>query len=326
MASKENTYSRFSQVYELWLDQYKNTVKESTMVKTKAVFDNHILPAFGNMLLKNITVPYCQSMINAWYEEYARYDYIKQSVSRVLDFAVSLDCIKSNPMRKIRTPRKKKVSRDDDTLFYTKEELELFFRLLEEDGDLKHLAYFRLLAFSGARKSEISALTWQDVDYEHGTLNIDKTLSEGENYAVRISSTKTESSERVISLDAITLSVLKRWRSQQAKDQLKLGLTAKAARMPLLFPAVREHKPINISIPNEWLWAFYKRHPELKQIKVHGFRHTHCSLLFESGASIKEVQERLGHSDIQTTMNIYAHVSKKAREETADKFAAYVGF
>ncbi|SLM97812.1 Integrase [Brachybacterium faecium] len=64
----------------------------------------------------------------------------------------------------------------------------------------------------------------------------------------------------------------------------------------------------------------------LKRITTHGFRHTHCSLLFESGASIQEVQDRLGHSDVQTTMNIYTHVTEKAKEQTADKFAQYVSF
>lgn len=64
----------------------------------------------------------------------------------------------------------------------------------------------------------------------------------------------------------------------------------------------------------------------LKRITTHGFHHTHCSLLFETGATIKEVQDRLGHSDVQTTMNIYAHVTEKAKEKTAEKFANYVNF
>lgn len=62
------------------------------------------------------------------------------------------------------------------------------------------------------------------------------------------------------------------------------------------------------------------------KIAIHGFRHNFASLLFESGASVKEVQDRLGHSDIQTTMNIYAHVTEKAKKNTGDKFAKYVNF
>ncbi|WP_368634385.1 tyrosine-type recombinase/integrase [Kurthia gibsonii] len=57
---------------------------------------------------------------------------------------------------------------------------------------------------------------------------------------------------------------------------------------------------------------------------THGLRHTHCSLLFEAGAKIKEVQVRLGHTDIQTTMNIYAHVTAKAKEDAIQKFETYL--
>ncbi|HHT7735498.1 TPA: site-specific integrase, partial [Streptococcus suis] len=64
---------------------------------------------------------------------------------------------------------------------------------------------------------------------------------------------------------------------------------------------------------------------DLPYITPHGFRHTHCSLLFEAGASIKEVQERLGHEDIKTTMNIYAHVTENTKEKTAEKFAQFLG-
>ena len=62
----------------------------------------------------------------------------------------------------------------------------------------------------------------------------------------------------------------------------------------------------------------------LKRITPHGFRHTHCSLLFESGASLKEVQVRLGHTDIKTTMDIYTHVTKRQTEETANRFADFM--
>ena len=68
-----------------------------------------------------------------------------------------------------------------------------------------------------------------------------------------------------------------------------------------------------------------KKH-DLKTITVHGLLHTHCSLLFEVGLPIQQVKERLGHSDIQTTMNIYTHVTEKVREQTAERFAKFVNF
>ena len=61
------------------------------------------------------------------------------------------------------------------------------------------------------------------------------------------------------------------------------------------------------------------------QITPREFRHTHCSFLSESGASIIEVQERLGYKDIKTTMNIYAHVTPQSVKKTGDRFAKFMG-
>ncbi len=62
----------------------------------------------------------------------------------------------------------------------------------------------------------------------------------------------------------------------------------------------------------------------IPRITVHGFRHTHCSLLFEAGATPKQVQDRLGHKDITTTMNIYAHVTRNKKQEIADQFSDFM--
>lgn len=83
-------------------------------------------------------------------------------------------------------------------------------------------------------------------------------------------------------------------------------------------------------VVNDWLkWIYEKAEKNgvyLKIVTPHGFRFIHCSLLFEAGASIKEVQSRLGHKDVQTTMNIYAQVTPQMIEDTGEKFANYIGF
>jgi len=73
----------------------------------------------------------------------------------------------------------------------------------------------------------------------------------------------------------------------------------------------------------QWLSDFLVKH-SLVHITTHGLRHTHCSLLFEAGASIKEVQYRLGHNDVKTTLEIYAHVTRKTKEGTINKFTAFL--
>jgi ribosome-binding ATPase YchF (GTP1/OBG family) len=91
----------------------------------------------------------------------------------------------------------------------------------------------------------------------------------------------------------------------------------------LLFSS-EENKPLYLDYVNHNLKIIIKEN-NLKHITLHGFRHTHCSLLFESGASVKEVYVRLGHTDIKTTMDdIYTHIGKKKTEETAIRFADFM--
>ena len=85
-------------------------------------------------------------------------------------------------------------------------------------------------------------------------------------------------------------------------------------------------KYMRVSTPNDKLEAFFKRHQDFHKIHVHDFRHTHASLLFEVGATLKEVQSRLGHSDIKTTMDIYTHITQSTREKLAEKFQKHIDF
>jgi integrase len=86
-----------------------------------------------------------------------------------------------------------------------------------------------------------------------------------------------------------------------------------------------KNTPLYPSGVNRWIKTILDRY-DLPKITLHGFRHTHATLLLESGASIKEVQERLGHNNVSTTMDIYAHVVAERREESGEKFAKYVNF
>lgn len=107
------------------------------------------------------------------------------------------------------------------------------------------------------------------------------------------------------------------------KRLLALGFNANDDEQ-LIF-SDEKNNPFYLDYLNNFLKKFLREN-SLPKITIHGFRHTHCSLLFEAGASIKEVQYRLGHSDIKTTMDIYAHVTERAKNQTADKFACYVNF
>jgi integrase len=81
---------------------------------------------------------------------------------------------------------------------------------------------------------------------------------------------------------------------------------------------------INPTITKTWLRSVYRKYPKMKQISAHGFRHTHASLLFESGASLKDAQERLGHADINITANVYTHVTENKNRKVLSLFETFM--
>ena len=318
-------HDTFEEIYLLWFDSaYVNTVKESTYVKTKEMFRVHILPAFGSMKLNKISVTYCQTTVNNWCDSLAKYRVMKNYVTKVLDYSIALGLLKDNPMRKITMPKRKEIVDGEKVEnYYNKEELQHFLDCIKSDGFARWHALFRLLAFSGMRKGEALALEWKDIDFNQSTVTVNKTLARGENNKLIIQSPKTKTSFRTVSVDPGTMQLLKEWRKEQATDFLKLGFNTMNPSQVVFTNYKNDYMQL-ASVTNR-INKIIKKH-DLKVITVHGLRHTHCSLLFEAGASIQEVKERLGHSDIQTTLNIYTHVTEKAKEGMAEKFAAYVNF
>jgi len=185
------------------------------------------------------------------------------------------------------------------------------------------LAFFRLLAFSGARKSELLSLQWKDLDLSSKTVAIGKTLALDENNAIIIQTPKTASSTRAISLDSETIKVLSKWRTIQRTDYLSLGFNTSSDDQ-YVFTNIR-NELYYPQVVNDWLNYLISKY-NLAKISPHHFRHTHASLLLQSGVPVKEVSERLGHKDVKITLEIYTHVMPEEAEKTADKFAHFVGF
>lgn len=93
-------------------------------------------------------------------------------------------------------------------------------------------------------------------------------------------------------------------------------------RNQLVFPnTVNGYLQLNKT--NYWIKRI-QRENNLKEITTHGLRHTHCTLLFEAGASLQEVQDRLGHSDSQTTYNIYTHITAEGQKKAVDSFSEFM--
>ncbi|MGX4754882.1 site-specific integrase [Bacillus licheniformis] len=311
----------FEDVFKEWWAVHLKTIKDSTQASKVSKFNKHILEKFGKMKIKSITKAYCQKVINQIAEDIDSVQDIKIQANLVFKYALRMDYITKNPMEYVVIPKNEKefLSSEEDTRnYWEKDEIKLFLEKVREQLPHQDYVMFYILIFTGMRKGELLALEWKDVDLIERTINIKQTLFFKDGKEI-FQTTKKYHSKRVVSIDDHTAQILKKWRTQQKELLLSNGITSEAK-----YVLIRDDmRPLRLAYPNDVLNRMIAKN-KLHRITVHGLRHSHASVLFEAGASLKEVQARLGHKEIQTTMNIYTHVTKTAKEKTAETFKKYM--
>lgn len=313
---KKATDMTFEDLYEEWIDFQRSSVKKSTIAIYVRYAKNQILPAFGKMKIIDITVSYCQKMVNEWHKKYKTYDTMRKQTAQILQYGISQEYIERNVMKNTQLPRRKE--QEEQRKYYTKEELKTLLGAFKDFGNTKQYAYFRLLAYTGMRKSEVLALQWKDVDTFNKELHINKTVAVDEHKNIILQTPKTKASRRTISIDTETLAILNDWRIQQRTDYLKLGYNTSSDDQHI-FTSIKNTLYVPNTV-NDWLRYILKKY-DLPRITPHGFRHTHVSLLLEAGESVKVVQYRLGHENSKVTLDIYAHITNNAPKKTGQDFA-----
>lgn len=318
----EKTDLTFSDVYEHWLDTYKLTVREHTLMCVESLFKAHILPILGDTPIQKITARQCQLMVNSLAQSNltAIKNYTVQA-SRIFEFAISMDYISKNPFNKVIIPKVKKASKPPK--FYTRDKLELFMVTAQKQCPPQFYTLFRLLAFSGIRIGEASALTWNDIDFDSAAITINKTVTYLKNGKATVSDPKTKSSNRTVYIDKKTLVILQQWQNMQRIELLKKGFNANSPQQ-LVFTSMTNSFILR-DTSDRWIKRISKE-SGIHSISPHGFRHTYATLAIQSGMNPKELQAQLGHSNIQTTLQIYTAITDEQRITTPDKFVSFVNF
>ncbi|CAI2650532.1 Putative prophage phiRv2 integrase [Apilactobacillus kunkeei] len=315
---------KYGDVYQEWLPAYENTVRESTLLSTTNIFKNHILNHFSDKKINTITVSEIQTIVNKWFDiapvNFKKWFYY---TGKIFEYAIKMGYLDKNPCRLVTLPKNKKEFAEKKLLFWDKRQLDTFFKCLYDMDDDKKFIFFRLLAFSGMRRGECLALTWEDINFKENTIDINKTISQGINRYQVINPPKTKKSMRKIIMDQKTMDYLYKWKMEQRKQMLNYGFNT-LNKKQMLF-TTRNNTMLPLSAPSKWLKLVIAKY-DLPSIKIHGFRHSHASALFASGATIKEVQERLGHEDAQTTLNVYTHVTSNQNKDVVVKLESYLGF
>lgn len=308
----------FEELASLWLENYKTTVKPSTFENVKSKVEKMTEEHFKELKLKKITVAYCQRVVIELSKNYVLYNHYLSVINRIFKYAVLMDIINSNPFDKVIKPKSRQTQRKGN--FLTKEELKEFLKLARTTT----LSYFfplvHLMAYTGLRQGEALALEWSDIDFENKKITVDKT-------AVRIKekqtlqTPKTKNSKRVISIDPTTLSILKSWKKDQIKIYFKNGKHFEGDENFIFTNQRAEWVHIHNFI--RYFKRFIADH-DLKTITPHGLRHTHASLLFSAGVEPKNISDRLGHSTVQITLDLYTHITEEQRTDTVDKLLEYM--
>jgi integrase len=189
---------------------------------------------------------------------------------------------------------------------------------LVRSRDHRHATAWLLLATTGVRRSEALGLGWQYVDLDAGRLSVVRILAAVEDNDPVWADPKTKRGRRVIALDRATVAALKALRVEQAREKLAVG------------PGYVDHdlvfcRPDGMPWhPDRFTRTFQRKVRELglPMIRLHDLRHTWATLALESGVHPKVVSERLGHSTVSITLDIYSHVSPAMQTDAAERVAA----
>ncbi|RXZ00857.1 site-specific integrase [Fictibacillus sp. S7] len=309
-----------------WLKSYGLNVKISS-VRAREKEMKHFICVWGPYPIKNITKKMYQDRIYELSGRYTRnYTSGIHACGRMLfRHAMDLGLIKVNPTENIHLPKQQTKIEDlesgqETVKFIEKEELAQFLKLCQTDGLEMDSLVFTTLAYTGIRIGELLALKWADIDMDQSRLRVTKTLyNPNNNYReYQLLTPKTTGSIRTVRIDNMLVSIMKKHRMKQNETKLKnrqlYNDNAFIFARDDGYPQLR--KVIEVRLKRLLKIAGIE-----KNITPHSFRHTHTSLLIEAGVGIKEIQQRLGHTDINTTMNIYAHMTANMEEKASHQFS-----
>lgn len=304
---------------EHWFDNYVMVeLKLNTQKNYRGMLDKHINPAIGHYYLKDIKPATLQELLNQKKED----GYAKQTLSimkGIFNKAFSMavypyEFIKTDPSRFVKTPKY------DQKEWKDKGDLKIIsfddFKKLQNVVPV-HSPYYLPMMISfqtGLRRAEVCGLQWKDIDFEDETLTVEQIMiQDGKEWLM--GTPKTQSSYRTIHIGPSLLSLLKKAKLRQKENKLFY----REFYTETEFVCTKENgDPVTL---NSIKWYTEKYHKESGvDYNFHSFRHTHATMLLENGAKPKEIQVRLGHSRLSTTMDTYAHVTKKMKKETVDIF------
>ena len=300
-----------AQAMEQW---YVTCVEPSLKPNTKRGYRvniEHIKKGIGNIELQKLTPVQIQNFYSTLEQDGMSprtIQYIHTNLKTALKYFCKMQTISKNPAEFATVPRQGKPKND----YYTEEEVkELLVKTKDTDIYLEILLGVGL----GMRRGEVLSLTWNDVNFQKGTISVNKSVSniKGE---VIVSSTKTEAGERVLKIPDFILKALFERKQKQWADR-------KAAR-----GLYKENNLVCCKSDGDYYvtgsftakFSSVLKKKGLRHIRYHDLRHTNATLMMLYEIPIKVMSENLGHANTGVTMDTYSHVTMNMKMQIAEKF------
>lgn len=307
-----------AELHAEWYAIYKKTVKPSTLQTVQSEWNNDVAPQIGGVRLDKLSPQKLQRFINT--VPTRRAGTTARRVARVLKYGVKMGYISTNPMERVEIPRASKSTEHKRIKFLTRKQVTRLLDNIKHAQNVKpeakrrDLVLFTLLIYSGLRVGEACALEWSDITPD-GAIKVTKTITQGsrngEGYYYVSETPKTVASYRTVYVGDKVMKLLTEWHAYlQATKPTRF-----------VFPSSNPERPFFSMMA---VYRLKKYLDGLPDITPHALRHTHASLLFASGASMKDVQVQLGHSSIGTTMNIYTHIVPEQTRKTTARFLQFM--
>jgi integrase len=315
---------------EQWLFTWLAAVADQVALRTHERYSelvNHfLLPALGKLQLNKLAPVHIQSAYSEWVSSGRRDGksgglspltrrHIHRILSSALTRAVEQQLLVRNPCDAFKK-RLPKVERREMAALTTHQSQRLL-------GAIRHTRVYWpvLIALAtGMRRGEILALRWRNVDLGNGVVRVVESLEQTKS-GLRIKAPKSEKT-RAITLPAFAAEELRRLRRQQAEDLLLLGVRQDG---DTLVCARADGQPMQPrSLTHEFTYLI-GRISGLPRVRFHDLRHSHATQLLLTGVHPKIAQERLGHSSISVTLDLYSHVTATMQEDAAAKIDAAYG-
>lgn len=297
-------------------------LKHSTIVRYKEL-TTRIYPAIGHIKLKDLRADH----LNSLYTALSKPGQNKKTgdglsaktvlehhrlISTVLDQAEKEALVPFNVASKATLP---KVTHKD-VQYFQPEQVAAIRDALETEP-IKWKAIVHLFMVSGARRGEILGLKWACVDFDKNQIHICNNILYTPDRGIYEDSPKTATSNRFVALPLETMKLLRQYRAWQNEERLRLGEYYQDQGFVFCQDS---GKPMHPDSVTDWLNKFSRRHG-LPHINPHAFRHTMASMLYFNGVDSVSISKRLGHAQVSTTANIYAHVMEEADQRNADILA-----